>query len=155
MILISANHQSKSEQFIKKKSITNNQKTIIMKKSIVYLGVALVAFANVSFASNFNSVSNNKNILEFYDSSSPLTVAISKGDIEVVKKFIEYGTDVNEKSNGMTPLMVAARYNKVEIIKILIEKGARLNEKDENGFTALKYAELSNATEAIAYLKQS
>jgi ankyrin repeat protein len=166
MIFIFTNHQSKREQLIKnnqlennqlenKQLITNNQKTIIMKKSIVYLGVALVAFANVSFASNFNSVSKNKNILEFYDSSSPLTIAISKGDIEVVKKFIEYGTDVNEISNGMTPLMVAARYNKVEIIKILIEKGARLNEKDEKGFTALKYAELSNATDAIAYFKQS
>jgi ankyrin repeat protein len=126
-----------------------------MKKSIVYLGVALVAFANVSFASNLKSFSNNKSIVEFFVDTTPLIVAISKGDIEVVKKFIEYGADVNEKSNGMSPLMVAARYNKVEIIKILISKGAHLNQKDENGFTALKYAELSNAKEAIQILKQS
>jgi ankyrin repeat protein len=125
-----------------------------MKKSIVYLGVALVAFANVSFASNFNSFSNNKNVVEFFDDTTPLIVAISKGDLEVVKKFIEYGANVNEKSNGMSPLMIAARYNKVEIIKILISKGARLNDRDENGYTALKYAELSNATEAIQILKQ-
>jgi ankyrin repeat protein len=126
-----------------------------MKKSIVYLGVALVAFANVSFASNLKSFSNNKSIVEFYDDSTPLSIAISKGDIEVVKKFIEYGADVNEKSNGMSPLMIAARYNKVEIIKVLISKGAHRNDKDENGYTALKYAELSNATEAIQILKQS
>jgi ankyrin repeat protein len=126
-----------------------------MKKSIVYLGVALVAFANVSFASNLKSFSSNKNIVEFYSDTTPLSVAISKGDIEVVKKFIEYGADVNEKSNGMSPLMTAARYNKVEIIKILISKGAHLDDKDENGYTALKYAELSNATEAIQILKQS
>jgi ankyrin repeat protein len=126
-----------------------------MKKSIVYLGVALVAFANVSFASNLKSFSNNKSIVEFFDDTTPLSIAISKGDIEVVKKFIEYGADVNEKSNGMSPLMIAARYNKVEIIKILISKGAHLNDKDENGFTALKYAELSNAREAIQILKQS
>jgi len=125
-----------------------------MKKSIVYLGVALVAFANVSVASNFKSFSNSKSITEFYDATTPLSVAISKGDIEAVKKFVEYGADVNEKSNGMSPLMIAARYNKVEIIKILISKGAHLNEKDENGFTALKYAELSNANEAILILKQ-
>jgi ankyrin repeat protein len=126
-----------------------------MKKSIVYLGVALVAFANVSFASNLKSVINDKNTIEFYDATTPLSLAISKGDIEVVKKFIEYGADVNEKSNGMSPLMVAARYNKVEIIKILISKGARLEDKDENGFTALKYAQLSNANEAIEFLKHS
>jgi ankyrin repeat protein len=126
-----------------------------MKKSIVYLGVALVAFANVSSASNFKSFSSSKSIIEFYDATTPLGVAVSKGDIESVKKFLEYGADVNEKSNGMSPLMIAARYNKVEIIKILISKGAHLDEKDENGFTALKYAELSNANEAVAFLKQS
>ena len=125
-----------------------------MKKSIVYLGVALVAFANVSFASNLNSFSVSKIKVEINESITPLSVAISKGDLESVKKFIEYGADVNEKSNGMSPLMVAARYNKTEIIKFLISKGARLNEKDENGFTALKYAELSNATEAVQLLKQ-
>ncbi|WP_264564071.1 ankyrin repeat domain-containing protein [Flavobacterium sp. N3904] len=126
-----------------------------MKKSIVYLGVALVAFANVSLASNGNSFSGTKAKTEFSDTATPLSVAISKGDLEAVRKFIEYGADVNEKSNGMSPLMIAARYNKVEIIKILISKGAHLNEKDENGFTALKYAELSNANEAIVLLKQS
>ena len=63
--------------------------------------------------------------------------------------------DVNEASNGMTPLMVAARFNKVEIITLLISKGARVGDKDEKGFTALKYAELSKANEAISALKSS
>jgi ankyrin repeat protein len=124
-----------------------------MKKSIIYLGVALIAFANVSMASNVNSFS--KSNIELNESVTPLSVAISKGDIESVKKFIEYGADVNEMSNGMTPLMIAARYNKTEIIKVLISKGARLDLKDEKGFTALKYAELSNATDAIQLLKQN
>mgnify|MGYP006191513899 CR=1 FL=1 len=53
----------------------------------------------------------------------------------------------------MTPLMIAARYNRVEIIKLLIASGARTYEKNEKGYTALKYAELSNASEAIALLK--
>ncbi|PVX47638.1 ankyrin repeat protein [Flavobacterium sp. 103] len=126
-----------------------------MKKSIVYLGVALVAFANVSLASNGNSFSEIKNKIEFSGTMTPLSVAIRKGDFETVKKFIEYGADVNENSDGLSPLMIAARYNKTEIIKFLLSKGARLNEKDENGFTALKYAELSNANEAIQILKQN
>ena len=52
----------------------------------------------------------------------------------------------------MTPLMYAARYNNVEIMKLLIDSGADLKAKNENGFTALKFAQLSNATDAIAYL---
>ena len=126
-----------------------------MKKSIVYLGVALLAFTNVSLASNFNSLTASKSIISVYEGATPLGIAISKGDIEVVKKFIEYGSNVNEKSNGMTPLMVAARYNRVEIIKILLSNGANLNEKDEKGFTALKYAELSHANDAALFLKQA
>ena len=87
-------------------------------------------------------------------SPSELCNAIAKGDLESVKKFIEYGVNVNEQSNGSTPLMLAARYNKVEILKVLIAKGAKADAKDNNGKTALQYAVNSNATEAVAYLKQ-
>jgi ankyrin repeat protein len=125
-----------------------------MKKSIVCLGVALVAFSNVSLASNVNYLINDKVTVSVYQEVSPLCAAISKGDIEAIEKLIEYGADVNEKSNGMTPLMFAARYNKVEIMKFLVSKGAKIKAKDSQGFTALKYAELSNAFDAIQYLKQ-
>ncbi|MEO8239061.1 MAG: ankyrin repeat domain-containing protein [Flavobacterium sp.] len=124
-----------------------------MKKSIIILGVALVAFANVSMAANHLPVNTEKNsFIKNYD-ATPLNVAISKGDLQIVVKFIEYGADVNEKSDDMTPLMTAARYNKVEIIKILLAQGARPGDKNEKGFTALKYAQLSNATDAVAILK--
>jgi ankyrin repeat protein len=126
-----------------------------MKKSIVYLGVALIAFTNVTLASNVNSLSNDKIILSAYEGVTPLCIAVSKGDLDAIKKLIEYGVDVNEKSNGMTPLMFAARYNKVEILKFLISKGAKITEKDSKGFTALKYAELSQAIEAFQFLKQA
>ncbi|MFB9079211.1 ankyrin repeat domain-containing protein [Flavobacterium procerum] len=124
-----------------------------MKNSVIILGVALLALTNVSMASNQKSstVKPQTEITNFF--TSPLHVAVSKGDIEVVKKFIAYGADVNEQSEDMTPLMIAARYNKIDIIKVLIENGARPGDKNEKGFTALKYAQLSNASEAIAYLK--
>jgi len=125
-----------------------------MKKSIIYLGLALIATANVSFASNVNSVSKTSDGVELEVEMTPLNIAICKGDIQTVKKLIEYGTDVNQASNGLTPLMYAARYNKVDIIKLLLAKGARLNVKNELGFTALKYAEISKANEAIQLLKQ-
>lgn len=126
-----------------------------MKKTIVYLGVALLAFTNVSLANNPNSLAVAKIVTTTYEGLKPFSAAIVKGDVEAVKKFIEYGVDVNEKSNGMSPLMIAARYNKVEIIKILLANGANPNSKDEKGLTALKYAQLSNAIDAVQILKQA
>lgn len=126
-----------------------------MKKTIIYLGITLMAFSSLSFASNTNFIGNQKTLNIFSESPSTLAIAISKGEIETVKQFIESGTKVNKKLNGLTPLMYAARYNKVEIIKYLLQKGADLNIKDSQGFTALKHAELSNAYEAIAILKSS
>ncbi|AXB57966.1 ankyrin repeat domain-containing protein [Flavobacterium fluviale] len=124
-----------------------------MKKSVIYLGLALVTFGNEAMASNGVSFVKNQVELGSY-AANPLNVAISKGDIETVKKFIEYGADVNEMSDDdLTPLMIAARYNKHEIVKLLLASGARPSEKNEKGYTALKYAQLSNAAESIAILK--
>lgn len=123
-----------------------------MKKSVIYLGVALVAFANVSMASNQTSfVQPQMEIVNSF--STPLNVAVGKGDIEFVRKLIEYGADVNEISEDLSPLMIAARYNKVDILRVLIASGANVSARNEKGFTALKYAQLSNATEAVAILK--
>lgn len=123
-----------------------------MKKSIIILGVAFIAFANVSMASNLKSSAEVR--IEFIKATgSPLHLAISKGDVEGVKKFIEYGADVNRIVRDMSPLMLAARYNNVEIIKILLANGAKPSEENEKGFTALKYAEYSKSQECIAILK--
>ncbi|OXE98187.1 ankyrin repeat protein [Flavobacterium araucananum] len=123
-----------------------------MKKSVIYLGVALVALANVAMASNQASfVQPQMEIVSSF--ATPLTVAVSKGDLDFVKKLVEYGADVNERSEDLTPLMIAARYNKVDILNFLIANGANVSAKNEKGFTALKYAQLSNAADAIAILK--
>ena len=124
-----------------------------MKKSIVYLGLALVTFTAPAFATN-NVAQTTENVVSNYGKSTPLCVAIQKGEFDLVKKMVEYGADVNEKSYGMTPLMVAARYNKTEIITFLLANGANIHIKDEKGITALKYAELSLATEAVEILKK-
>ena len=113
--------------------------------------MAFITFTGVSFASNGNTTINSTVIS--IEETTPLCIAISKGEFELVKKFVEYGIDINEESNGMTPLMMAARYNKVEIINFLISKGANFKTKDENGLTALRHAERSNAKEAIELLK--
>ncbi|MFD1604306.1 ankyrin repeat domain-containing protein [Flavobacterium artemisiae] len=124
-----------------------------MKNSIIYLGLALVAFTNVSTASNQKLTAANEITNTVAFDGTPLVTAVQKGDIEVIKKFIEYGVNVNERAGDMSPLMMAARYNKVEIIKLLLAAGANVSDKNDKDFTALKYAELSKATEAIAILK--
>src|SRR5690606_20528228 len=122
-----------------------------MKKSLICLGIAIMTFGNVAIAGT--AVGHYETAEMFIArGGTPLCTAISKGDVDVVRKFIEYGANVNEKSNGMTPLMVAARYNNVEIIQLLLDNGADLYARNENKFTALKFAELSNASEAITYL---
>ena len=123
-----------------------------MKKTIIYVGLALVAFSNVTVASNVETAPGFELVKE-YRNTTPLGTAISKGDIETTKKLLAYGADVNERCNGMTPLMMAARYNRVEIIELLLEKGANPKVKCSKGFTALKYAELSNAKEAAEALR--
>ncbi|AWG25555.1 ankyrin repeat domain-containing protein [Flavobacterium kingsejongi] len=122
-----------------------------MKKSIIYLSFAIVAFTTNAVASN--PVVARTVTTATYEKATPLCMAISKGELEIVKKFVEYGADVNEQSNGMSPLMVAARYNNVEIVRYLISKGAKISDKSSTGYTALKYAEVSKATDVIAYLK--
>ncbi|KFF09889.1 ankyrin repeat domain-containing protein [Flavobacterium hydatis] len=124
-----------------------------MKKSIVFLGVAFMALTHVTQASNLNHKSFT-NATYINNDISPLNVAICKGDIETVKRLIEYGANVNKVSGGLTPLMTAARYNKVEIIKLLIEKGANPYTTAENGYNALRFAEVSKALDAVAILKQ-
>lgn len=81
--------------------------------------------------------------------------AVMQGDVITVKRLIDLGEDVNQKSLGMTPLMFAARYNKVEVLTLLINHGADLKIKSSQGYSAKRYAEVSNATEALRIIEAS
>jgi len=124
-----------------------------MKKTIVTV-MMIFFITSVSVASEtLMTIDSHTNELTTAK-VNPFCMAIVKGDIDAVKKMIELGSDVNEKSNGKTPLMYAARYNRVDIIKILVKKGASLKTRDRMGYTAMKFAELSNAKEAMVLLKK-
>jgi ankyrin repeat protein len=116
-------------------------------KKVIHFSLVLILFSNFSFA----SIGNPEKTTVKED--TPLCLAISNGEMDLIKQYVEYGVDVNQESNGITPLMLASQYNKVEIVKYLISKGANTRARDENGFTALRYAERSNAKEAVALLK--
>jgi ankyrin repeat protein len=62
--------------------------------------------------------------------------------LEAVKLCHELGMDVNAvNSMGLTALMGAANRGSDDIIRFLVEKGARLDPKDNEGRTALTWAE--------------
>lgn len=119
---------------------------------------AALCMANVH-AGNFNDgvIKDSHETVYVSAKVSPFCMAIVKGDFETVKKLISMGADVNERAgNGLTPVMFAARYNRTEILQLLIEEGADIKAKNpKNGFTALRYAELSNAREAYSILENA
>ncbi|WP_299215555.1 ankyrin repeat domain-containing protein [uncultured Aquimarina sp.] len=124
-----------------------------MKKTIV-TALTIMFITSASFATEKHMMTNSHNYELITNQVSTFCMAIVKGETDTVKKMIELGSDVNKKSEGMTPLMYAARYNRVDIIKILVEKGAKIKTRDSKGNTAMKFAKLSNAKEAIALLEE-
>ena len=68
-------------------------------------------------------------------------IAARDGNLEIVKKHIINGVDINAKDNeGDAPLHKAVARGKEEIVKYLITNGASLNIKDNSGRTPLHWA---------------
>ncbi|MDG5492833.1 ankyrin repeat domain-containing protein [Psychroserpens sp. SPM9] len=123
-----------------------------MKKTAVIIAIALgFSFTSLNATNDVVTPSNYETVTKKL--VDPFCISIVKGDIETVKKLIDLGRDVNKKSNGLTPAMYAAKYNRLDILKLLVEKGAKLDLKSTKGLTAQKYAEMSNAKDALAYIK--
>jgi len=125
-----------------------------MKKTILTLASALLLVGTTANAKSETQPTDQlySNVIAKVEVSA-FCKAIMQGDIDTVKRLIELGEDVNKKSLGMTPAIFAARYNKAEILELLIDNGANLRIKSDKGYTAKKYAQLSNATEALAIIE--
>lgn len=127
-----------------------------MRKTILTVAVALMLAVSGVYAG-----SNSDSDLAITSSTianaklNSFCKAIMQGDIDIVKRMIELGEDVNEKSLGMSPAIFAARYNKAEILELLIENGADITLECDKGFTAKKHAELSNAVDALAVIENA
>jgi len=127
-----------------------------MRKTI--LTMALAVFAINAITAN-EEVTNNDQITVLVEKNfgeiNSFCKAIVKGDLETVKKLISLGEDVNKKSLGKTPAIFAARYNRAKILKVLIANGADLGKKCDRGYKIEKYAELSNATDALRVIEEA
>ncbi len=127
-----------------------------MKK--VFITIALLSIVT-SFASlNIKELPKNNNNTELrYVDVNTFCKLIREGNYDAVKLMIEKGENINRASTGLTPLMFAARYNRAKIVQLLIDNGAKLNTKStkRGGHTALKWAELAKADEAIKIIKKA
>lgn len=138
---------------VPKRYVRAGQKSFIMKKTIIISAIALGFTFYTSNATTRIETSPSITLVKTKISVSPFCMSIVKGDLETVKKLIEFGADVNSTSNGMTPAMFAARYNRVDILELLVKHGAVLKTRSTKGLTAMDYAKLSHAEDAIAYLE--
>jgi ankyrin repeat protein len=81
-----------------------------------------------------------------------LVEAIENGNVDVVKRLIEEGVNVNLSRNGVTPLMLAASKGHAEIAEVVLQAGVNINAKDDDGWTALHKAAFDQAGTAIIEL---
>ena len=98
-------------------------------------------------AKYWNSFGEPVNNLEDSLSVKGIHSAAEEGNIELVKKHLESGTDANGKDNyGRPPLYHAIWNDHIEIAKLLISEGAILNTEQPKIFNALYSAAGGNAS---------
>lgn len=85
-----------------------------------------------------------------------LMFAAKGGYTDVVKLLLARGAEVNVQSKLMkyTALMNAASFGDVAMVKALLKKGAQVNARNDDGVTALTFAEEAGKADIVTLLKQ-
>ena len=132
-----------------------NNNTILI--SLVYYNLTNVILNVLSSFSHMYKTS--KNFLEYINKKNSkgynaLLYAAFRGNLEIFKKLIELGAEINvSNSSGLNALHLAAQGNHPNIIVYLIEKcGFDINSKDINGSNALHWGINMNSRQAVDYL---
>ena len=92
--------------------------------------------------------------------TSPLTIFTGMGEIELIKKSLEYGADINgtyeapclDESYRETSFMHAVGGGHVEVVKLLIEHGADIDAIDAHGHNAIYFAKEKGHDEIVKLL---
>ncbi|MEL7587214.1 MAG: ankyrin repeat domain-containing protein [Prolixibacteraceae bacterium] len=132
-------------------------KIISFKLIVSFSFVVLLLFNACTQSGNNNNTRAENNVEAKSKAETPkidLQTAIISGNLEVVKKHVEAGTDINMKDqmSSATPLILAATFGKAAIAKALIEAGANLNLKNNEGSTALHAAAFFCRVEIVQML---
>ena len=82
--------------------------------------------------------------------------AAAEKHTDVVRLLLEFGADVNARSNGKyTALLFSARANDVETAKVLLAAGAHVNDADNDGNSALVVASLMGNTDIAKFFLEN
>lgn len=87
------------------------------------------------------------------DESVEFTDAIGKGDMKVIKKYMNAGVDVNAGYFAWPPLLMAAAKGQLEAVKYFAEKGADLDYAHPmTRWTAFHHAAYDGNAEMVKFL---
>lgn len=87
------------------------------------------------------------------DEQVEYTDALRSGNVKVVKKFLDEGTDVNYTSFAWSALQMAAGKGQLAAVKLLVEHGANVNYQHPiTKMTALHLAAYEGYNDVVQYL---
>ena len=87
---------------------------------------------------------------------TPLHYAASTGQLKMIGFLLEQNAYIDAESpNGTTPLMMASLYANPESVQLLLDQGADPMLKNEQGLTALQFAERGKRVDAVALLSKT
>lgn len=98
--------------------------------------------------------------MKSYSGGVALRSAAWKGELEMVRLFVEHGADVNFNGADQvfpycpTPVQEAASGGHFEVVKYLVEQGADVTIKDNYGDRAFIEAKRKKNTQIMEYIKQ-
>ncbi|KAK0720173.1 hypothetical protein B0H67DRAFT_178541 [Lasiosphaeris hirsuta] len=85
-------------------------------------------------------------------STAPIHVAVSKNNVDIMKKLLVYNVRVDEKDNeGDNPLAWASSKTTLPIVKMVINRGAPVNDANNNKLTPLSRVVAAGNLEVAAY----
>lgn len=139
-----------------------------MKKMVVLLVGALITTVSVSFAGPIHEAIENEDLnrvqaivaenpdqvnLKDPQNNTPLHLAATTGNKDIVEFLIKNGADINMGDNENSPPVVnAALGGHFEIVKLMIEKGASPTLSDDNGMTPLHFAAMGGDPRIVELL---